>query len=282
MYCIKCTFCNLGRVKRYRGVAVCSGNFNSPNHPENLTNYSGHLSHSMSYDDPGEFDKFNRIMIIGAGNSAVDILTALWRPHKKLYLVHRKDHDLVGLPDNVIQIRSPVTSCEGLDVEFGNRVKVSVSAIIAATGYNTDISFLCPSCEVRGGGRYAVHPLYHHLFHPHFPSLAFFQRLYVQTPFKLAEYQADAYTRYLTGSLSLPSLGTMVSEAGRVETENYKRVLGSAHVDHYRETGEMTGRHFISDYAWFRGEYDRVIRERTASPFTYRTSFQVRPGSTEP
>ena len=247
-----------------------------------MTNYSGYLSHSISYDDPGEFDKFNKIMIIGAANSAVDILTALWRSHKQLYLAHRKDHDLVGLPDNVIQIRSPITGCKGSDVEFENGVKVSVSAIITATGYNTNISFLSPSCGVRGGGRYAVHPLYHHLFHPHFPSLAFFQRLYVQTPFILAEYQADAYTRYLTGSLSLPHVETMVAEAGRVETENYKRVLGSAHVDYYRETGEMTGRHFLSDYNWFRSEYDRVIKERTASPFTYRTVTQVGCNLVEP
>ena len=67
-----------GSIFRTRGVIAASGAFNRPNLPtlEGQTRYTGRILHSSAYTHPKPF-MGQRVLIVGAGNSAVQIAAEL-------------------------------------------------------------------------------------------------------------------------------------------------------------------------------------------------------------
>ncbi len=61
-----------GEVRRYRGVVACPGFQRVPNVPEYPGTFSGEARHSQTYKQASEFEG-KRVLVVGAGNSAVDI-----------------------------------------------------------------------------------------------------------------------------------------------------------------------------------------------------------------
>lgn len=61
-----------GEVRRYRGVIACPGFQRVPNQPTYPGDFTGVQRHSQTYERADEFEG-KRVLIVGAGNSAVDI-----------------------------------------------------------------------------------------------------------------------------------------------------------------------------------------------------------------
>ena len=61
-----------GEVRRYRGLVACPGFQRVPNVPAYPGTFSGEARHSQAYKSASEFHR-KRVMVVGAGNSAVDI-----------------------------------------------------------------------------------------------------------------------------------------------------------------------------------------------------------------
>lgn len=61
-----------GEQRRYRGVIACPGFQRVPQSPEYPGTFTGEVRHSQTYKHSDEF-RGKRVMIVGAGNSAVDI-----------------------------------------------------------------------------------------------------------------------------------------------------------------------------------------------------------------
>ncbi len=65
-----------GGKEMFDGVVVASGHQSEPRHPEGLENFTGTYHHAHAYRDPAPFaDK--RVLVIGPGNSGVDIAADL-------------------------------------------------------------------------------------------------------------------------------------------------------------------------------------------------------------
>lgn len=65
------TFSN-GECRRYRGIVACPGFQRIPQWPEYPGSFAGEARHSQTYRQADEFAG-KRVMVVGAGNSAVDI-----------------------------------------------------------------------------------------------------------------------------------------------------------------------------------------------------------------
>lgn len=63
---------NDGTVRHYRGVVIANGHHNVPNTPEYPGNFTGEILHSRDYKDTSQL-KGKRVLVVGAGQSAVDI-----------------------------------------------------------------------------------------------------------------------------------------------------------------------------------------------------------------
>ena len=61
-----------GDVRRYRGLVACPGFQRVPNVPTYPGTFAGEARHSQTYKSASEF-RDKRVMVVGAGNSAVDI-----------------------------------------------------------------------------------------------------------------------------------------------------------------------------------------------------------------
>lgn len=92
-----------GAVRRYDAVVVAAGAFSRPAHPEALRDaFTGRYLHSAEYRAPESFVG-QRVCIIGAGNSAVDIASDICTTAARTVLVARSPvfvmpHTVFGRP----------------------------------------------------------------------------------------------------------------------------------------------------------------------------------------
>eukprot|EP01096_Ripella_sp_DP13-Kostka_P008089 TRINITY_DN3004_c0_g1_i1.p1 TRINITY_DN3004_c0_g1~~TRINITY_DN3004_c0_g1_i1.p1 ORF type:complete len:642 (+),score=224.36 TRINITY_DN3004_c0_g1_i1:51-1928(+) len=77
----------------FDAVMICNGHHSVPRTPkfEGLENFKGHKIHSHSYKDPQTGFNFHdkRVVVVGIGNSGVDIANELSRVSKQVYLCTR-------------------------------------------------------------------------------------------------------------------------------------------------------------------------------------------------
>lgn len=62
-----------GQTRRYGGVIIASGYHNSPRYPEYPGKFNGIIIHSQAYKNPEQL-RNRRVLVVGAGQSAMDIL----------------------------------------------------------------------------------------------------------------------------------------------------------------------------------------------------------------
>ncbi len=96
-----------GETRVYKGVVVANGVTWHPSMPAypGLENFKGELRHSVSYREPAEF-KNKRVLIVGAGNSGVDIACDAARNASKAFISLRRGYHFVpkhvfGVPTDV-------------------------------------------------------------------------------------------------------------------------------------------------------------------------------------
>jgi dimethylaniline monooxygenase (N-oxide forming) len=202
-----------GKELSFDGLVVASGHQCSPRHPEEVEGFAGDYVHAREYRVPDRY-KDKRVLVIGPGNSGVDIAADICTVTEKTFLAARSPvlimpRMMFGVPQSRILMklerhwlpwririwlrtmitrvfhgrmeqwgfRTPKTrthpishptlishiawsrikakpgleSIEGRTVKFVDGTEESIDAIIAATGYETDLPFLPEgSCPIRG------------------------------------------------------------------------------------------------------------------------------------
>lgn len=79
-------------------VAVCRGEWAKPRMPTFACRdvFQGEVIHAQAFKRPSDF-KGKTVVVLGLGNNAADISTALVGQASKIYLAHRRGANLVSL-----------------------------------------------------------------------------------------------------------------------------------------------------------------------------------------
>ncbi|MEV6171679.1 NAD(P)-binding domain-containing protein [Streptomyces sp. NPDC051954] len=147
-----------GRTRDYRGIVYAGGHEWKPNLPDlpGTTSFAGRIIHSKDYRSTSEFDG-RRVLVVGAGNSGVDIATDAAFMAEQAYLSTRRGYWF--LPKQVFGV--PITEyldgseslpdhpmLEGLDEER------RVAMLLAIVGDLTRFGLPAPDHPVT-----ATHPI---------------------------------------------------------------------------------------------------------------------------
>ncbi|CAN6165447.1 unnamed protein product [Urochloa humidicola] len=174
----------------FDAVVVASGHYSQPRLPsiKGMETWRRRQLHSHSYRTPEPF-RGEVVLVVGCGESGLDIATELCGVAKEVHLVAKSMDDAVAPSPTVaklltnhpgIRLRPPVDRlCDDdgttTTVEFADGSCAAADAVIYCTGYRYSFPFLdtAGAVAVDAGGR-RVGPLYEHTFPPALaPSLSF-------------------------------------------------------------------------------------------------------------
>lgn len=164
---------NQTQVDHFDAVIVCNGHNSVPRMPviPGLESFPGLVMHSHEYRYPELFQGM-RVVILGAGNSGLDICLHVAKCAQNVYLSHRSLLQS-NLPENVEQRRCIISvSSDGTVLFGGGEEEKAVDAIMFCTGYNVSLPFLDDACGIRIRSNRVTH-LYKHVFNTKHPTLSF-------------------------------------------------------------------------------------------------------------
>lgn len=254
-----------GSVEHFDGVVVASGHQSTPRHPEQVKGFTGDYIHAHAYRVPDPYIG-KRVLVIGPGNSGVDIAADIctvtehtflaarspvlimprlmfgkpqsrtlmllekpWLPWKlKVWIrtqltrvfhgrmedwgfrtpkgrTHPISHPtlIFHLAWNRIKAKPGIAGVEGRTVHFSDGSAEEIDAIIAATGYETDLPFLPEGTSpVRGTHMH----LYNRIVHPDLPNL-FFVGYFDATGgsnIRMMDDQSEYVAAIASGAIRLP------------------------------------------------------------------------------
>ncbi|XP_066152347.1 senecionine N-oxygenase-like [Euwallacea fornicatus] len=193
----------------YDSVMICNGHYNDPLIPTipGQENFTGVIDHSRNYRDPEKF-RGQRVLIMGAGSSGLDLTLQTSSVAAHVALSHRKSELNIKFPPNV-ELRPNVQRIVNFNtVEFVDGSCSCFDAIIFCTGYKYSFPFLHESCGITIDDN-LVQPLYKHMIHIERPTMCILGIPYDVCRFQLYDLQARYYCKYLEGSMSLPSAEEM-------------------------------------------------------------------------
>lgn len=149
-----------------------------------------------------------RVLLVGGGPSGADIERQIAQVCKHPLLVARIEKSPYHTDEPNIRDHPTLTSLDvanrAATFEDGN-TESDIDAIIFCTGYAYSFPFLeHVHPRIKREGISAL-PLYKHIFHMHYPTLAFVEIPERIVPFPLAECQAAVIARVWSGRLALPS-----------------------------------------------------------------------------
>ncbi|OWA51252.1 putative Flavin-containing monooxygenase FMO GS-OX-like 9 [Hypsibius exemplaris] len=194
----------------FDAVLVCTGKYHHPYIPEisGLPEYKGTVLHSSVYRDPERY-RNKVVLIIGGGPSAVDIATDLTRAAKNIILA-KKQPGLFFRNANpkVLETAMPknFTASEVILHDGSSR---HIDVVILCTGYSFDFPFLSKECRVQTS-RGRVSPLYRHLIHCEYPSMAFPFLVTLVTITPILDCQIKFFKAVLDGKALLPTAAEML------------------------------------------------------------------------
>ncbi|CAN6222581.1 unnamed protein product [Urochloa humidicola] len=204
----------------FDAVVIASGHYSEPRLPSirGMEMWRRRQLHSHSYRTPEPF-RGEVVVVVGCGESGLDIATELCGVAKEVHLVAKSMDDASAPAPAVaklltnhpgIRLRPPVDRlCDDgttTTVEFADGSGAAADTVIYCTGYRYSFPFLdtAGAVAVDGGGR-RVGPLYEHTFPPALaPSLSF-----VGVPMRIfAPWFFEAQARWvalvLAGKAALP------------------------------------------------------------------------------
>ncbi|KAF2366274.1 Flavin monooxygenase-like [Trinorchestia longiramus] len=218
---------------------VCNGHYSVPYVPvlEGIDEFKGSVLHSHSYRDPSDYAG-KTVVVLGASSSGIDISIELSAVAQKVYLCHNLPIPLPAkMPPNLEQASGIVGVKEGSGDTFvlKDGTEVVADAILYCTGYYYVFPFLSPSCGVTVKDN-QVWPLYRHLIHCDYPTMAFVGIPSKICPFPFFDIQIRYFLRTFSGAAPLPS-----PEAMRADAEDYlqRRLQQGAAPRHYHLLGSM-------------------------------------------
>mmetsp|Transcript_15037 Transcript_15037/g.40330 ORF Transcript_15037/g.40330 Transcript_15037/m.40330 type:complete len:443 (+) Transcript_15037:539-1867(+) len=257
--------------EEFDAVVVCNGHFA---HPKGLTSvvglsgFAGLVMHSHDYRTPGQLDSVRRVVILGAGNSGIDISLELAQkyPAAEFILSHRsyqapQESATAGIGgqyegiSNLLQRHaiSHVSGPAAVVFEDGTAAE-NVDAILLCTGYEYRFPFLTraeddmETPEVRLQDN-VVQDLYMHVFHVDNPSLCFVGLPSKVAPFPQFHFQTQWITAVLCGTRTLPNSAEMKAwclrdreeRKARGEPARYGHVLGDLQWEYNRRLCDAAG-----------------------------------------
>ena len=169
-----------------------------------MDKFKGSVIHSHDYRIPEPFTGLN-VLILGGGPSGSDIGIEVSEVAKQVVLCHRHPEPFTNIPKNIVQELSEIKEMSETEVEFTNANKYSINAIIFATGYQFDFSFMDSSCGINVNKNQRVEGIYLHLINQRHPSMAIFGIPLKVVPFPLFQTQVLFFIKCMTGDIRLPS-----------------------------------------------------------------------------
>jgi hypothetical protein len=199
--------------ERFDVLLVCNGHHWDPSYPSFPGSFDGPTIHSHHYIDPMEPLALpgKRVLVVGIGNSAVDIASELARKGvgEEAYptvsselLLRLGSGDAIAKPD--------VAELPSDRVRFADGTVEPVDAIVYATGYRISFPFFDPAFVSTPGN---VLSLYKRMFKPEIDDLAFIGLgQAIPTIFPFAECQSKLAARWLGGNWALPTRAELEAE----------------------------------------------------------------------
>ena len=261
----------------FDAVAVCSGRYDTPHIPqiEGLNSYTGKFEHSKEYSSP-ELYEGQHVLVVGAHASGTDLLIDLCEHGVKADISHRRPEPKLGLPPGAVQYPEPILF-EGDYVYFkGDDKRYKFDVIIFATGYDTNLQYLDPECLIETD--VIPRPLYKFAINPKYPTMAIFNQCCFVAPFPFCEYQALYFRGILLGHVKLDSFEELSSKAWELvkrKPDLHLKYQYSLHLDQFeynKDLAEICGilLELENDMDALCDLYDRVGKDRSANPSTYR------------
>ncbi|XP_047480707.1 flavin-containing monooxygenase FMO GS-OX5-like isoform X1 [Penaeus chinensis] len=227
-------------------LLVCNGHYSIPRVPviKDIENFKGSQIHSHNYREPSPYTG-NRVVVLGASASGLDIMLELAPYAKEVLLSHNLPVAIPSdLPSNVRQVRGVVAASENGFI-FGDGTSAEADIILYCTGYEYTFPFLTKECNVTIEDN-VVKPLYKHLIHSTFPSLAFIGIPFQICPFPLFDFQVQFFVASVAGRLTLPSPAEMAAWSSK-DLEQHRRDGHEGR--HYHRLGLIHQLPFLEDWA---------------------------------
>uniref|UniRef100_A0A336MIW8 Flavin-containing monooxygenase n=1 Tax=Culicoides sonorensis TaxID=179676 RepID=A0A336MIW8_CULSO len=201
------SFCEI-----FDAIFVCNGHFSTPNMPsiEGIEYFQGKTLHSKEYDNPEMFQD-QRVLIIGAGPSGIDLTFDVSKTAKQIALSHHSKILKDIFPANVHQLPDVTHIASDGSVNFLNGNSEKFDAIIFCTGYNYNFPFIGNECGLKMDNNH-ITPLYKHIMHIEHPTLFFIGMTNVTIFTHLIELQIQFSLKILLKRIELPSKHEMYQE----------------------------------------------------------------------
>ncbi|MEJ6770687.1 MAG: NAD(P)-binding domain-containing protein [Paracoccaceae bacterium] len=256
--------------EHFDGVIVASGHQCTPRHPEQVAGFDGHYIHANDYRVPAPYEG-KRVLVIGPGNSGVDIAADICTVTEQTYLAARSPvlimpRMMFGKPQsrtlgllekpwlpwrlkvwirtqltrvfhgrmedwgfrtpkgrthpishptlifhlawNRIMAKPGISRVEGKVVHFTDGTSEEMDAIIAATGYETDLPFLPEGTSPVQGTHMQ---LYNRIVHPDLPNVFFvgFFDVTGGSNIRMMDDQSEYAAAIAAGAIRLPTSDAM-------------------------------------------------------------------------
>jgi len=199
----------------FDAILVCNGHYHTPNWPkiEGQKLFKGKQLHSRSFRS-GDLFKGEKVLIIGAGPSGVDLTLDISKKAEKVTWSHHLDRTpAIRFGKNVDQ-KPDVKEMTKNGVIFEDGTYHDYSFIVYCTGYKNAFPFLSVDCGVSCDS-YLVYPLYKHLLNVNRPSMAFIGLLNFICPNPVVDLQMKFFLKYFSGGRKLPAKEEMLEDIAK-------------------------------------------------------------------
>lgn len=207
-------------TKTFDAVIVCVGHYSVPLVPklEDQEVFQGTIVHSHNYREPAAYR--NKVVVcLGAAASGQDVSLDIATVAKKVVISHNKPPLQTILPDNVVQESGIARVMPHGVVYKSGAIEPSVDVIMLCTGYRYTFPFLDANCSVTIEDE-RVTPLYKHIIHARYPSMALLGICKKICPFPQFDCQVLFFISMLDGSQPVPSQEEMEAD---IEAEYQQR-----------------------------------------------------------
>ncbi|GLV42179.1 Flavin-containing monooxygenase 2 [Carabus blaptoides fortunei] len=201
-------------TKEFDAVMVCNGHYAKPIMAKiaGQEQFTGQQIHSHDYRKSDPF-RNQRVLVVGAGPSGIDIAFRLIDYASKIILCYKKMRISIPFPQSVT-LKPRTVKIENNRAVFMDNSSEEIDAIIYCTGYEYDFPFLSKECEIKVENNF-VQPLYKHLINIERPTMAIIGIPFTVLPFPMFDFQARFFLKHLKGNITLPSKEDMKLDTSR-------------------------------------------------------------------
>ena len=222
------------KVSQFDSVLVCNGHYSVPLFPKikEIERFNGSRDHSHNYRTPEPFES-KVVAVLGAASSGLDISLEISKVARQVYLCHDRNRLQSKLPSNVTEVRGIAACITDYGFILNDGSKIQVDSVLFCTGYEFNFPFLDSANIISNDGQ-VVKPLYKHMIHTKYPSLAFIGIPTQICPFPFFHNQLLWLCKVLLGKYRLPTEADMNAD---IEEERLARLDAGLPPRHFHKMG---------------------------------------------